>query len=696
MTVLDSAVHPLLDANGKGAPDSLAELLLRRADSSRLLTIVQARGELQQTRLCDLVAAAQRRLAEWQARGVSTGDAVILLCEDRLAFLEAFWAATLGGLIPVPVSGGISDEHRAKVLRIASRLNQPWLFTDAGTRDRLGALASDAAYADLSASFASLDQQLLEPGPAQAPASDAVLHTPVPDDIALIQFSSGSTSAPKGVVLTHRNLLVNLDAILQGMDMRHDDRMMSWMPLTHDMGLIGFHLTPVTADIDHLLMPTDVFVRRPGLWLQAASEHRATVLCSPNFGYEHYLKSFKPDKVADMDLSAVRLVFNGAEPISAPLIERFNTSMAPFGLSPTAMFPVYGLAEASLAVSFPPIGRAVVEHRFSRDQLGIGQAVVEIEDATRAATFVSVGSSIPHVDIRIADDSGQTLPDGHTGHLLIRGENVTAGYLIDTAENSRDTSCIDDDGWLDTGDLAVRYKGEIHVTGRAKDILFANGQNLYPHDLENTLTLGGIVDAGKVAVAAAPAGDGDQLCVFVLHRAGPAAFIALRDGVRRELAERTGVSVDRVIPVPRIPKTTSGKVQRFLLVESLLNGEFDAALAELPDDSPPGAVEGYAPDEEQVSGPDTVDTHTGSVASRLLSMCNARITDRELHPDDNLFELGISSLTLAEIHADIESAWPETLDITDLFDYPTVSEITAVLEQRNAQKSGSAAQLVDA
>jgi len=323
MTVLDSAVHPLLDANGKGAPDSLAELLLRRADSSRLLTIVQARGELQQTRLCDLVAAAQRRLAEWQARGVSTGDAVILLCEDRLAFLEAFWAATLGGLIPVPVSGGISDEHRAKVLRIASRLNQPWLFTDAGTRDRLGALASDAAYADLSASFASLDQQLLEPGPAQAPASDAVLHTPVPDDIALIQFSSGSTSAPKGVVLTHRNLLVNLDAILQGMDMRHDDRMMSWMPLTHDMGLIGFHLTPV---------------------------------------------------VADMDLSAVRLVFNGAEPISAPLIERFNTSMAPFGLSPTAMFPVYGLAEASLAVSFPPIGRAVhlclcrVKHSACRHQ----------------------------------------------------------------------------------------------------------------------------------------------------------------------------------------------------------------------------------------------------------------------------------------------------------------------------------------
>ncbi len=698
MTVLESTVHPLLAAGADAAPRSLLELLLLRADSPRQLSLVQAQGEVQQTSLSDLFNAARQRLADWQTSGVHAGDALILLCEDRLAFLEAFWAATLGGLVPVPVSGGTSDEHRAKVLRIATRLDRPWLYTDAGTRKRLAALANNPAYADLSPSFTQLDQRLLEPTPLQGQrqgerhgqrqASDAVLHRSSPDDIALIQFSSGSTSAPKGVVLTHRNLLVNLDAILHGMDMRSDDRMMSWMPLTHDMGLIGFHLTPVAADIDHLLMPTDVFVRRPGLWLQAASEHRATVLCSPNFGYEHYLKSFKPDKARGMDLSPVRLIFNGAEPISAALIQRFNTSLAPFGLSPTAMFPVYGLAEASLAVSFPPIGRKVVEHRFHRDQLGLGQAVMEVTDPVGATSFVSVGSSIAHVEVRIADNSGHTLADGHTGRLLIRGDNVTSGYLTDTAQDTLDSHCIDTDGWLDTGDLAVIYKGEIHVTGRAKDILFANGQNLYPHDLENTLTMAGVVDAGKLAVAATPGTDGDELCVFVLHRAGPEAFAGLRDDIRRELSERTGVRADRVIPVPRIPKTTSGKVQRFALVESLVNGEFDAALAALPEDAPSANDH----DADYTAPPDA----QASVTDQLLSICNARISDREVKAVDNLFELGISSLTLAEIHADIESAWPEKLDITDLFDYPTVTEITAVLEQRLAEQSGSATQLVDA
>lgn len=721
MTASESSVHPLF-LDESTAPSTLVDLVLRRNNSASRLTLIQARGAVTETNLARLIEGAYGRLAQWQAQGTQVGDSVILLCEDRLAFLEAFWAATLGGLVAVPVSGGISDEHRAKILRIAARLHAPWLFTDDATLKRLVGFVEASAQASTSSSgkerdddgdvenfnstFATLAKRVLT---SEAPVIEsgdqaahrlAQLHAPSPEDVALIQFSSGSTNAPKGVVLTHQNLLVNLNAILTGMDMRADDRMMSWMPLTHDMGLIGFHLTPVTAGIDHLLMATDVFVRRPALWLEAASEHRATVLCSPNFGYEHYLKSFKPDQMQGKDLSSVRLVFNGAEPISAALIRRFNASLSHYGLSDKAMFPVYGLAEASLAVCFPPIGRPVVEHRFSRDSLGVGQVVSEVAETVSAASFVSVGNSIPDVDVRIADADGNSLPDGYTGHLLIRGKNVTAGYLVDVA-SALDATCIDADGWLDTGDLAVVFNGEIHVTGRAKDILFANGQNLYPHDLEHTLTQAGVVEVGKLAVAAVPAvsangsnggsdassdqGSGDEICVFVLHRAGADAFVDVRDAVRRELAERTGVRVDRVIPVPRIPKTTSGKVQRFKLVESLVNGEFDAALAELPVDPATESTGEKSNDlASALSGASQGDDTADSIAARLLALCNARIADREVHPDDNLFELGISSLTLAEIHADIENVWPDALDITDLFDYPTVTEIATVLEQRTA------------
>ncbi len=663
--------HPQLMHQGHG-PQTLVTLFQQRSDSARTLALYEARGNEREVTLQTLSLSARARLAQWQSRGAIAGQAIILLCEDRLAFLEAFWAATLGGLIPVPVSSGISDEHRSKVLRIASRLDSPWIFTDTTTLDRLAQSDTDSGDSERAASVAALSERQLPTAPAEQKPEDARLHSPQPNDIALIQFSSGSTSAPKGVVLTHRNLLTNLDAIMHGMQIRADDRMMSWMPLTHDMGLIGFHLVPIAADIDHVIVATDVFVRRPTLWLSVASERHVTVLCSPNFGYAHLLKSFRPEKCDGLDLSAVRLVFNGAEPISTALINQFNTSLAPFGLPANSMFPVYGLAEASLAVCFPPIGRAVHHQTLARDALGVGQKV-RPEDATGGgACFVSVGSCVRHVDVRIAGADGATLPDEHVGHLLIRGASVTSGYLVTLGESQLDRTSIDDEHWLDTGDLGFTSDGELYITGRAKDIIFANGQNLYPHDLENTLVSAGVVDAGKVAVAARPDDGGDQLCVFVLHRGSVEAFTRIRDDVVRELALRAGAAVDLVIPVQRIPKTTSGKIQRFRLVEELIDGEHDAGLANLP---APVTTTG-------LSEPD----HGGtlSMSEQLLRICNTRIADQSVSPVDNLFELGISSLTLAEIHADIESAWPGRLDITDLFDYPTVAEIATVLEERAA------------
>jgi len=683
-------------------PATLNELLHARRDSGHRLIVVEGQDRQRTLAYRDLAARAMARWDVLHAAGARAGQALIILTEDRLAFVELFWAATLGGLVPVPVAGGISDEHRLKLFRIAERLQDPWLVTDAASAQRLARFADQHPEAVPERDAAALrertrlldepdpdtDAPLQEPSqaPSQAPWQAAVrapLHDPAPDEVALIQFSSGSTSTPKGVVLTHRNLLTNLDAIRIGMALADDDIMLSWMPLTHDMGLIGFHLTPLVGDIDQLLMPTDVFVRRPGLWLEAAWRHRVTILCSPNFGYEHLLKSFKPERMAGLDLSAVRLLFNGAEPISAALVERFNAALVPFGLAPHAMCPVYGLAEASLAVSFPGMGDAVRVRHLSRSSLGIGQRVSSDE---HGAGFVAVGRPVPYVQVRLADEAGSSLDEGRVGRLLIRGDNVTAGYLGEQGlHGPRDTSLIDDAGWLDTGDLAVQLAGDLYITGRAKDLLFVNGQNLYPHDLEHTLQASGLVEPGRIAIAAVPTEDPgrDRAVAFVQHRGDLDAFAALRERLRGELSRRASVVLDEIVPVARLPKTTSGKVQRFVLVRSLLDGEFDPAreaLGPLGPEPEPAPMEG--PGEEHVRPAGGEAASGDELQAQLLSLCRARIEDHVLTPGDNLFELGISSLTLAEIHADIEERWPDVLDITDLFDYPSVAEIARVLGER--------------
>lgn len=660
---------------------TLVELLHARSDSRHHVRVVDGQGGQRTLAYAELAAQAGARLAALQADGARPGDALILLIEDRLAFVIGFWAATLGGLVPVPVSGGISEEHRAKLFRIAARLDDPWLLTDAATQSRLESFIAarpDTVPAEvvqrLTARTRLLDDTV-------AGASQATLHRPDPDDVALIQFSSGSTSAPKGIVLTHRNLMVNMRGILEGMGMRDDDSMLSWMPLTHDMGLIGFHLTPIVADIDHALMATDVFVRRPMLWLEAASSLQASVLCSPNFGYEHLLKSFKPERMDGVDLSCVRLVFNGAEPISAALVERFNTTLAPFGLPATAMCPVYGLAEASLAVAFSRPNAPLSVRHLSRAALGIGERVEADPDG---AAFVGTGTAIPYVELRLAAQDGESVSSGRVGRVMIRGDNVTSGYLGDDGlAGARDASSIDADGWLDTGDLAVQLDGQLFITGRAKDLLFLNGQNLYPHDLEGVLIGAGLVEPGRIAIAAAPGEQPgrDRAVAFVQYRGDPAEFVSRRDALRRELAMQAGISLDEVVPVPRIPKTTSGKVQRFALVRALLDGEFDTARDALP------PITDIVPDDDAAASggeADAAPSERDALEQQLLAMCQARIEDRRVARDDNLFDLGISSLTLAEIHADIERTWPDVLDITDLFDYPSVAEIAGVLRHRAA------------
>ncbi|MGQ7844299.1 non-ribosomal peptide synthetase [Granulosicoccus sp. 3-233] len=662
---------------------TLTDMLLDRAGSESHVNLIEGQGKRQQLPYRELLTRARARLAQFQNAGLQPGSQLIIQTADNSHFLEGFWACLLGGITAVPVSGGNSSEHRFKLFRIASTLDRPGLFTDARTAERL---QDFAAQNDLEQGFAELSQRTVISDQVAPAAAEPAIHAPDENDVAFIQFSSGSTSTPKGVVLTHRNLLTNLRSIVSSSGMTPTEHQFSWMPLTHDMGLIGFHLTPVFMDNNHSLMPTDVFVRRPGAWLDEAVLAGATVLCSPNFGFQHLLKSFKPEKFESLDLSGIRLIFNGAEPISVSLCHRFVTALAPLGLNPASMYPVYGLAEASLAVAFPALDSTFSTLVIDRTRLGIAQQVSlfdartarpddamfdTVDGGERGVEFVSVGYPVKDVSIRITDEGGAALPDDTTGHICIHGENVTAGYYREP-ELNRQT--IDGDGWLNTGDLGFMHAGQLYITGRSKDIIFVSGQNVYPHDLEEIILQAGLVERGKLAISSrrvAETGE-EKLLIFVLHRAEAADLVDKARDMTRLLGETVGVAVHAVIPVPRIPKTTSGKVQRFLLVEALEQGEYEALL------------QASSSDTDATSESVDEAAEAGDTTSRLLAICNAQVEDMTVAAEDNLFELGISSLTLAQIHAAIEDNWPDQVDITDLFDYPTVAELARFLDERNA------------
>lgn len=658
---------------------TLIDILCERATSQNSVTIINGQNDENSLTYGELYQRALRRLDALQTRGLKPGDQLIMLIGDIERFVEVFWACLLGGIVPVPVSGGNSDEHRRKLFLIDDKLDSSWLYTSQSAMDRLEKYSQQTAETDSQIdrldAFTNLQSRTLILEQDKGSQQSGVVHDVQADDVAFIQFSSGSTSAPKGVVVTHRSLLTNIRDILKAMQMSSEDRMLSWMPLTHDMGLIGFHLTPVVAGIDHMLMPTDLFVRRPGLWMEKASEHRISLLCSPNFGYQHYLRSFSEAKADGLDLSCVRLIFNGAEPISAEICERFMQTLAPFGLVYQAMYPVYGLAEATLAVAFPDLLCDYQMIALDRSSLKLGEVIKLAEaESSDVVRFVSVGKAVEHCQIKIANDAYEALDDATVGHICIRGEGVTQGYY---GEQELNSALFDSDGWLDTGDLGFVSDGNLYVTGRAKDIVFVNGQNFYPHDLEELITLAGVSEFGKVAVSSYRDSENteDKVLCFIQFRGDASDFEETATRTGKIINQSTGIVAERVVPVPRIPKTTSGKVQRFRLVEAYLQGEFGA----VPEDSESQSSESAEP--ESIDANNSVDDDV-TIAVRLQAICQSQVEDMTVKPEDNLFEIGISSLTLARIHADIEEAWPDQVDITDLFDYPSIESLGAFLESK--------------
>lgn len=599
-------------------------------------------------------------LGYFQSRGVKAGDEIVFQIGDNKQFIFSLWACLAGGIIPVPLAVGHHREAVSKFERVWKTLTNAWLLTSETSFEKLQKGCTEIT----------IDKdRVLSLDVASGYTQKGGFHAVKSSDIAFIQFSSGSTGAPKGVSLTHENLLNNIDGIITAAELRMEHDVLSWMPLTHDMGLIGFHFSPVFFRANQFIIPTELFIRHPLLWLKKVSEHRAAITSSPNFGYQHCMTGFSDAKLEGVDLSCVRTIFNGAEPISADVCRRFLEMFKPYGLKENAMFTVYGMAEASLAVTFPPPATPFSTIQVARESLGPGKLVQPT--ATNAIEMVNCGKPIPHCSIKVCDEEGQALADENVGFIHIKGLNVTQSYYNNPEATAK---AINPEGWLNTGDLGFVYKGDTYVTGRMKELIYVAGQNIYPHDIERIAAELDEIEEGKVVACGVSNDDKgmEDVVAFVLFKRKAEHFIPLLKKLKRHLAAVMGIEVNHIIPVRKIPKTTSGKIKRVEMANDFLSGAYSdirQEIASLLLDKSGGRK-------------NNVNVRTYKDVYQWLQqwLCNRLdVSSDEVQPGRTFSELGVTSLIAVEFARQIESELQIAVDTTVAWNFPDISSLAAYL-----------------
>jgi fatty-acyl-CoA synthase len=581
--------------------ETLVEVIRHRGvhDANRphlLITEDDERGEHQFTlTFGELYWAAQKCAEELARRGVPAGGRVSLMLPTSRQFFICYAGILLAGAVPVPIYPPFrADRIEEYAERQSAILNNAGvcLLLTFRRAEAVAKLLKPRVKSLVSVVDASklLDAAEKEPPPAPGalPAFISGSRLRKGSDIALLQYTSGSTGDPKGVVLTHANLLANMRAVAEAVQMGPADVGISWLPLYHDMGLIGAWLTLLLHGVPLVALSPLAFLTRPERWLQAFSEHKGTITAAPNFAYELCVRKVSDKAMEGVDLSSWRAALNGAEPVNPETLERFITRFSKYGFKREAMLPVYGLAEASLGVTVPPLSRGPLVDRVERDAFSKQRLAIPAkpEDDT-AIAFVSAGKPVPRHEVMIVDEQGSEVADRMEGFLWFRGASATSGYYQNAAETEKlfPRGAAKDDGefpWVNSGDRAYRADGEFYVTGRVKDIIIKGGRNLYPHEVEELAGHAeGIRKGCVVAFGLKDEASGTEKLVVVAEsrEESKAKRAAIASAVTEEVSRGLGLPPDRVelIPPGSIPKTSSGKLRRDETKQLYLAGTLAAA-----------------------------------------------------------------------------------------------------------------------
>lgn len=548
---------------------TLVDALDYAAQGVRGFNFYSARGDLDDVlsfaELRDRARATARRLI---TAGLERGARVALIADTTPDFIVAFFGCQYAGLLPVPLplptSFGGKDGYVEQLGKQMTSCHAAAAIAPTGMSDLLVQAAEG-----LGMKLVATSEDLLA-----LPEGAPDLRPQGPGDICYLQYSSGSTRFPHGVAVTQTSVMSNCRGNgVHGIEVREGDRMMSWLPFYHDMGLVGAMLTLVAIQVTADYLPTEFFARRPLLWLELISRNRATISYSPTFGYELCARRVKPEQVAELDLSSWRVAGLGAEMIRADSMREFSRTFAPAGFNDKAFLSSYGLAECTLAVSFMPIDSGIEVDLVDESLLAAEhRAVPATADTAKTREVVNCGIPMPEYDLDIRDENGDTVGERGVGKIYVRGPSVMSGYFNDP-EGTR--SVLDGEGWLDTGDMGYMIGPALYIVGRAKDLIILNGRNHWPQDIEWTVEqIGGLRSGDSAAISVPGRGNEEVAMILVQPRVSELEERRkLVDEIKRRVQKEVGIACRVALVKPRsLPRTSSGKLSRVKARANYMSG----------------------------------------------------------------------------------------------------------------------------
>ena len=543
----------------KGGFSTLIEGLEFAARTNSGYVFHAPRGKVERVlSYAELADEARAMAGRLKAAGLKRGDRIAVVAETTPAFMILFFGCQYAGMLPCsmpyPMHIGGKDAYIERIAAMMRAADAAAAVGPAELKDHLQKAAERAGVSRVIA-----HEELA----ALSPAADALAPFSA-DEAAYIQYSSGSTSAPKGVLISQRAICANTTGILRhGLKIRNEDRAFSWLPLYHDMGLVGFCLAPMMGQVPVHYLPTPAFARRPALWLKLMSQWRCTIAYAPSFGYDLAARRINGE-AKTLDLSAWRIAGIGGDMVRADVLEFFAEKLAVAGFRPEAFLPSYGMAEMSLAITFSDL-----DSRFSTDT--VDRAMMKLchravparsTDPHRARTFVVCGRPLPDHEVRIVDAEGRPLPERHIGHIWVKGPSMMDGYY----RNPEATAAVmRPDGFMDTGDMGYLLNGELVITGRAKDLILYHGRNIWPQDIEWAAEKVAPLRSGDVCAFSVENEDGSERIVVLAECRlnDPADRADLKKRISAAVHQAAGVECDVVLVPPHsLAFTSSGKLAR--------------------------------------------------------------------------------------------------------------------------------------
>lgn len=669
----------------------LEVILSKKNKTDKGITFIDGIDDEKHVTYSQIYHEATMKLNKMIYFGVKQGDEVILQLTDDLDFITVFWACILGKMIPVPLPTSNTNENNNKINKVVHNLASPVIVADSIRTTELkenlekDTLPKECTILNIATDIegsTTCEVDKSSKHSKYAKVNELIKNIEIDnldydeEEIAFIQFSSGSTGDPKGVIITHKNIISNMKGMIKSSHIVETDVFLSWVPLTHNLGLIVTHLLAMVCHLDSYIMKTELFLYHPYLWLEKVDEHNATLTCSPNFGYMHYLKSIQQKKPERLDLSSLRMIINGAEPISKEICTLFMKTMENYGLRKNIFQTAYGLAEATVSVTSTIPGEPL--HIITIDGLAqnIKDKVIylnKISDSTFGLELIAVGYTHFNNEIRVVDDENHDLGQDVFGNIQVKGPITAKGYYDANDETEKLYSM---DGWLNTGDIGFIKENQLVICGRKKDIIFINGKNYYSNDIEMMLSRYDNTKEYLVIGVSNKDMSKDDIIAFVKEEEVPIEqFAELSLNIKKDILSKSGIKIDYVLPIMGIPRTSSGKVQRYQLIEAYQKGKFNdiskkISLSEenlIQFQQSKLNIETVNEDENTFSRNEVI-TKIQEIIKEILGFL---VDDL----NESLVNYGITSMKVAQFNMLLQESFKKEIPASTVFDYPTINAL---------------------